>query len=175
MFSNPIDNKEYEGTHIGPSRTYLVENHRIHRRSPLCTVLSVRSRGDGDGHKQKLCSRELWPVVARFKRARSRARTFPHARMFTSIRGSSFFSRNPLHPPTIIWRSKSYSARMAAHSGIDVSPPVMRGMEKLDRSAFRRSVPVLAARVSPAKTAELLRAPDMRKCAYITSLHHLCL
>ncbi|KAH9065684.1 Met-10+ like-protein-domain-containing protein [Lactarius vividus] len=46
---------------------------------------------------------------------------------------------------------------------IDTSPPQARWMkDTLDRSAFHRTVPVLAARVSVAKTASVLKAEAMR-------------
>lgn len=46
---------------------------------------------------------------------------------------------------------------------IDTSPPQARWMkDTLDRSAFHRTVPVLAARVSAAKTASVLKAEAMR-------------
>ncbi|KZV70964.1 hypothetical protein PENSPDRAFT_675511 [Peniophora sp. CONT] len=52
---------------------------------------------------------------------------------------------------------------MAARSSLDVSPPIVRGMDKLDRSVFRRTVPLLAAEVPPAKTAEILRSSVLKK------------
>ncbi|VDB87523.1 unnamed protein product [Peniophora sp. CBMAI 1063] len=52
---------------------------------------------------------------------------------------------------------------MSARSTLDVSPPIVRGMEKLDRSVFRRTVPLLAVQVPPAKTAEILRSPVLKK------------
>jgi hypothetical protein len=47
---------------------------------------------------------------------------------------------------------------------IDVSPPVNRWMrESLDRDAFRKTVPVLAARVPASKAGLLLKAPETKK------------
>ncbi|KAI0033995.1 Met-10+ like-protein-domain-containing protein [Vararia minispora EC-137] len=53
---------------------------------------------------------------------------------------------------------------MSEYNGIDASPPMARWMkDTLDRSFFHRLIPVLAARVSPEKTAEILRAQPLRK------------
>ncbi|KAF8634903.1 hypothetical protein AX15_000651 [Amanita polypyramis BW_CC] len=47
---------------------------------------------------------------------------------------------------------------------LDASPPVHREMTvKLDRNVFRKSIPVLAARVPPAKTASILKAQPMKR------------
>lgn len=47
---------------------------------------------------------------------------------------------------------------------IDTSPPPARWMkETLDRSAFHRTIPVLAARVAPAKAGIILKADVMRR------------
>ncbi|KAJ3539096.1 hypothetical protein NM688_g6415 [Phlebia brevispora] len=45
---------------------------------------------------------------------------------------------------------------------INASIPIHRGMEKLDKDAFRKSIDVLAAEVAPATTHNLLKAPEMR-------------
>ena len=42
------------------------------------------------------------------------------------------------------------------------SAPVHRGMEKLDKEAFRSSVEVLAVQVDPPVTHHVLKAPAMR-------------
>ncbi|KAL1740670.1 hypothetical protein HDZ31DRAFT_67716, partial [Schizophyllum fasciatum] len=52
---------------------------------------------------------------------------------------------------------------MAAPAPIDASPPRYTGpRDSLDRSLFRRTIPLLAARVPAARTAAVLRAPDLR-------------
>ncbi|KAI0046610.1 hypothetical protein FA95DRAFT_1582974 [Auriscalpium vulgare] len=49
-------------------------------------------------------------------------------------------------------------------SAIDASPPPARWMtESLDRTAFRRTIPVLAARVPAAETTALLKADALRR------------
>lgn len=49
-------------------------------------------------------------------------------------------------------------------STIDVSPPTARWMkDTLDRSVFHRTIPVLAARVAPAKAGIILKADVMRR------------
>lgn len=51
---------------------------------------------------------------------------------------------------------------MARGLSIDISPPVHRGMKKLDKSAFCTSVTVLAAKVPPAKAGKLLAANELK-------------
>ncbi|KAG8716491.1 tRNA(m(1)G37)methyltransferase [Ceratobasidium sp. 395] len=45
---------------------------------------------------------------------------------------------------------------------LDTNPPVNRGMKELDRLFFRRTIPVLAAKIDARKTGELLRSPALR-------------
>jgi tRNA (guanine37-N1)-methyltransferase len=51
----------------------------------------------------------------------------------------------------------------AAISRMDLNPPVNRSMRELDRSFFKKTVPVLAAQIEARKTGELLRAPILRR------------
>ena len=46
---------------------------------------------------------------------------------------------------------------------LDSSPPVHRGMMDLDRSAFHRSIPVLAISVPQEKTGVLLKSDVVKK------------
>ncbi|GJE89666.1 Met-10 like-protein-domain-containing protein [Phanerochaete sordida] len=47
---------------------------------------------------------------------------------------------------------------------LDASPPVQRGMtDKLDKDAFRKTIEVLAAKVSPRDTGSVLRAPVLKR------------
>ena len=56
---------------------------------------------------------------------------------------------------------------MARTLTLDVSPPVHRWMNTtLDRDAFKKTVPVLAARVPAAKTGFLLKSDVLKK--YVT-------
>ncbi|KAF8640691.1 hypothetical protein AX17_000347 [Amanita inopinata Kibby_2008] len=53
---------------------------------------------------------------------------------------------------------------MARHLHLDASPPIHREMrDRLDRSAFQKTLSVLAARVPPKKTGNLLKAPPMKR------------
>jgi hypothetical protein len=53
---------------------------------------------------------------------------------------------------------------MPRQFAIDASPPINRGMkDSLNRDAFRKSIPILAARVSPNKTGTVLKSPVMKK------------
>ena len=53
---------------------------------------------------------------------------------------------------------------MACTLTLDVSPPVHRWMNTtLDRDAFKKTIPVLAARVTAAKTGLLLKSDVMKK------------
>ncbi|KAH9951011.1 Met-10+ like-protein-domain-containing protein [Amylocystis lapponica] len=46
---------------------------------------------------------------------------------------------------------------------LDVSPPIHRGMSQLDTTAFHKSVPVLAAKVPPAKAGVLLQSQLLKR------------
>jgi tRNA (guanine37-N1)-methyltransferase len=53
---------------------------------------------------------------------------------------------------------------------LDASPPVYRGAEgTLDRSAFHKSIDVLAARTIPAKIGSLLKAEALKR--FIPNAH----
>ncbi|KAF8346952.1 S-adenosyl-L-methionine-dependent methyltransferase [Amanita rubescens] len=53
---------------------------------------------------------------------------------------------------------------MPRHLHLDASPPIHREMkDNLDRDAFRKSIPVLAVRVPPTKTAFVLKAQPMKR------------
>ena len=50
-------------------------------------------------------------------------------------------------------------------SALDVTPPVNRGMtDRLDKDAFRKSVPILAVKVEQAKTGAVLRSKVLQRC-----------
>ncbi|KII93680.1 hypothetical protein PLICRDRAFT_35900 [Plicaturopsis crispa FD-325 SS-3] len=51
---------------------------------------------------------------------------------------------------------------MGRRSGIDTSPPVHREMVKLDRDLFKRSIPVIAARVPAEKTKSVIASGVMK-------------
>lgn len=52
---------------------------------------------------------------------------------------------------------------MTRRSSVDTSPPVNREMvDKLDKSFFRKTVQVLAAKVPPTKAGVILKAEAMR-------------
>lgn len=57
---------------------------------------------------------------------------------------------------------------------INASIPIHRGMEKLDKDAFRKSIDVLAAEVAPATTHNLLKAPEMRGYVLLGAVRCLC-
>ncbi len=79
------------------------------------------------------------------------------------------------HPLNIVLHYRSFY-NLDAHImhrkiTIDTSPPQARWMkDTLDRSAFHRTVPVLAARVPAAKTALVLKAEAMRGSAHFLSV-----
>ncbi|KAM6498683.1 Met-10+ like domain containing protein [Amanita muscaria] len=52
---------------------------------------------------------------------------------------------------------------MSRHLHLDASPPIHRGMMRLDRDAFRKTIPLLAARVQPSKTNTVLKAQPMKR------------
>ncbi|KAL4069843.1 Met-10+ like-protein-domain-containing protein [Scleroderma yunnanense] len=53
--------------------------------------------------------------------------------------------------------------RQNMQPALDISPPVHRGMESnLDRSAFQKSIPVLAVRIATQQTALLLRSDALK-------------
>ena len=53
---------------------------------------------------------------------------------------------------------------MPRHIHLDASPPIHREMkDNINREAFRKSIPVLAVRVPPAKTASVLKAQPMKR------------
>ena len=53
---------------------------------------------------------------------------------------------------------------MGARTKIDVSPPVLRGMKELDRDAFKKTVPVLGAKVPKQMVNPVRSAAEVRKC-----------
>ncbi|KAG8975454.1 tRNA(m(1)G37)methyltransferase, partial [Tulasnella sp. 427] len=56
-------------------------------------------------------------------------------------------------------------------STLDVSCPTHRGMQVLDRSAFQRTLPVLAVRVPAAKTGEFKKANEVKR--YLVELPNI--
>ena len=75
-----------------------------------------------------------------------------------SRRDSSFmltlFARNP----------RQFALIMSRHLYLDSSPPQYHGpRDVLDKSAFQKSLSVLAVRVSPKKTRVLLKASELKK------------
>lgn len=71
-----------------------------------------------------------------------------------TLRSTSFSQQNRSFTMSISHRALT----------IDTSPPPARWMkETLDRSAFHRTIPVLAARVAPAKAGIILKADVMRR------------
>ena len=78
------------------------------------------------------------------------------------------------HPLNIILRHPRSFYKLDAHSmhrniTIDTSPPQARWMkDTFDRSAFHRTVPVLAARVPATKTSLVLKGEAMRGSAHFS-------
>jgi tRNA (guanine37-N1)-methyltransferase len=55
---------------------------------------------------------------------------------------------------------------MSTHSYLDASPPAYKGpLDQLDKSMFHKSLTVLAARVPPSKTGQLLKAQALKRFA----------
>lgn len=53
---------------------------------------------------------------------------------------------------------------MTRHLFLDVSPPAYTGSrDVLDKTVFKKTIPVLAARVPAAKTGVLLKAEQMKR------------
>lgn len=64
------------------------------------------------------------------------------------------FARNP----------RQFALTMSRHLYLDSSPPQYHGpRDVLDKSAFQKSLSVLAVRVSPEKTRVLLKASELKK------------
>lgn len=58
---------------------------------------------------------------------------------------------------------RTVSRIMSRKFTLDASAPVNRWMkDTLVKEAFRKSIPILAARVPPAKTGSMLKAPAMK-------------
>jgi hypothetical protein len=72
------------------------------------------------------------------------------------------------------WKNlgRSHFVRVTMSRGVvlDASPPMHRGMNVLDKSAFRTSIPVLAARVPAVKTGSVLKAEEMKGLLEILSM-----
>ena len=69
------------------------------------------------------------------------------------------FQRPPLPP-----QSLAHIAAFMSSKFLDVSPPIHRVVkDELNRDLFKKSVPVLAAKVSPARTGAILKAEAMRR------------
>jgi hypothetical protein len=72
-----------------------------------------------------------------------------------------------LLPPASVFRTGLAMAPHAPHKAealLDTSPPTHRNMlDALDRSAFRKSVPVLAARVKASDTNKFLKSDALKR------------
>ena len=69
----------------------------------------------------------------------------------------TFHFRRPL---SFLFRS------MSSHAYLDASPPIYNGSQhKLDKSIFHKTLTVLAARVPPAKTSQILKARPLKEYA----------
>ena len=67
-------------------------------------------------------------------------------------------------PPSITFMSR--------HLYLDSSPPPYHGpTDAIDKNAFRKTMSVLGARISPERTRVLLKANELRKC--VCSTQHL--
>lgn len=54
---------------------------------------------------------------------------------------------------------------------LDASPPVSRWMKgSLVKDAFRKTIPVLAARMAPTRTGLVLKAEAMKGCSHTLNL-----
>lgn len=73
---------------------------------------------------------------------------------------------------TVLGLVRSHLARQFGHPNskqlifrnmvVDASIPIHRGMEKLDRDAFRKTAKVLAVEITPETTNTVLKSPAMR-------------
>lgn len=81
--------------------------------------------------------------------------------MLTRLRLYRSLLRSPHHPRLRIFVQQFI---MGARMKIDVSPPVLRGMKELDRSAFKKTVPVLGAKVPKQMVNPVRSAAEVRKC-----------
>lgn len=63
---------------------------------------------------------------------------------------------------------------MSRHLYLDISPPQYTGpRDKLDKSFFKKTLPVLAARLRPEKVGSFLKSPALKKCGLQHPLHSL--
>lgn len=67
---------------------------------------------------------------------------------------------------------------MSSHAYLDTSPPAYDGpKDRLVKSAFRKTLSVLAARVPPNKTGQILKAQPLKgfviKHRFVSSAHSL--
>ncbi|KAH9837256.1 Met-10+ like-protein-domain-containing protein [Rhodofomes roseus] len=74
------------------------------------------------------------------------------------------------HPPPRLPPPRLPTFTMATHTKADLSPPLLRGMKELDRAAFQKTIPIVAARF-PAPMSEAVRSsPAIRKASiYVRS------
>ena len=103
-------------------------------------------------------------VAIRWTKRRHLSCSFAYVCMFLR----SVKSHPLLRYPRSFHKSDAHS--MHRMITIDTSPPQARWMkDTLDRSAFHRTVPVLAARVPAAKTGLVLKAEALRGSAHSSS------
>ena len=81
--------------------------------------------------------------------------------MLTRLRLYRSLLRSPHHPRLRIFVQQFI---MGARMKIDVSPPVLRGMKELDRAAFKKTVPVLGAKVPKQMVNPVRSSAEVRKC-----------
>jgi hypothetical protein len=88
----------------------------------------------------------------------------------TAVRRADVFSftsapkRLLLRRPLSLATTTTTTTKLGMPVSIDLSPPVNRWMkDKLDRDAFKKVVPVVAARVPAAKAGLILRAPETKR------------
>jgi tRNA (guanine37-N1)-methyltransferase len=66
----------------------------------------------------------------------------------------------------------TYLRAMSSHAYLDASPPPYHGpYDALDKSAFRKTLSVLAARIPPNKTGQVLKAHPLKTCVWFVKIH----
>ena len=58
--------------------------------------------------------------------------------------------------------SRHISTIRTSMNKIDTSPPILRNMKELDRSLFKKNIPLLTLRVPASSTGALLQSRDLR-------------
>lgn len=118
--------------------------------SDMCVFASeVRRKKPAGQHErwtEAICPRSRWQTIPCSCRLE---------REFPPVVNQMFLFRRPL---SSLFRS------MSSHAYLDASPPAYNGSKhQLDKSVFHKTLSVLAARVPPSKTGQILKARSLKE------------